>query len=214
MLLERGLPRGVTMDAIADLGAFAAIVEAIRELYQNPQGKKVLVVDTIDALEAMVLEHVCIEHNWKTIEQPSFGKGYVIADQTWQRFIKGVTALRDKHNMTVVLVAHSEIARIDDPRAPSFTQYAPRLHKRARALVADAADAIFFLAEDLKVAVDDGGFRERVRGTSSNQRYLFTEGCPAFVAKNRYGMPGKIAIPPDFNIEELAKYWRQKDENK
>src|SRR5262249_24627177 len=53
---------------------------------------------------------------WKNIEQPPYGKGYVIADQQWQRFIKGITALRDKHNMTIVMVAHSEIIRTDDPR--------------------------------------------------------------------------------------------------
>jgi AAA domain len=125
-----------------------------------------------------------------------------------QRFIRGITALRNKHGMAVVLVAHCEITRIDDPRAPSFTQYAPRLHKRARALVQDAADIIGFLAEDLKISVDDGGFRERVRATSSNQRFLFTEGCPAYVAKNRFGIPPRIAIPADFNINELTKYWK------
>ena len=102
----------------------------------------------------------------------------------------------------------SEITRIDDPRAPSFTQYAPRLHKRARALVQDACDAVFFLAEDLKISTDDSGFRERVRATSSNQRWLFTEGCPAFVAKNRFAMPPKIAIPADFDIGELTKFWQ------
>ena len=111
--------------------------------------------------------------------------------------------------MTIVLVAHSEITRIDDPRAPSFTQYAPRLHKRARALVQDAADVIGFLAEELRVATDDSGFRERVRATSSNQRFLFVEGCPAFVAKNRYAMPSRVAIPPDFNINGLTQYWEK-----
>src|SRR5262245_42513612 len=55
----------------------------------------------------------------------------------------------------------------------------------------DAADVIGFLAEDLKIATDDSGFRERVRATSSNQRFLFVEGSPAFVAKNRYGMAPK-----------------------
>jgi hypothetical protein len=109
--------------------------------------------------------------------------------------------------MTIVLVAHSEIMTINDPRAPSFTQYAPKLHKRARALILDCADVIGFLAEDLKILTDDGGFRERVRATSTSQRFLFVEGTAAFVAKNRYGIPPKISIPADFNIDELTKYW-------
>jgi hypothetical protein len=106
--------------------------------------------------------------------------------------------------MTIALVAHATIERVDDPRAPSFTSYWPKLHKRARHLVLDACDLVGFLAEDLRIATDD---RERVRATSSNQRFLFVEGCPAYVGKNRYGMPAKIPIGVDFNVGELTKYW-------
>jgi AAA domain len=209
LLLERGIPAGVTVDAIDGLSSFGAVIDAIRELYTSPQTYESLIVDTLDSLEPLVLEHVCAEHNWKTIEQPSYGKGFVVADQQWHRFIKGITALRDKHQMTIVLVAHSEITTINDPRAPSFTQYAPKLHKRARALIQDCADVIGFLAEDLKILTDDSGFRERVRATSTSQRFLFVEGTAAFAAKNRYGMPPKIAIPADLNIGELTKHWTQ-----
>ena len=208
MLLERGLPSGVKLDAIDGLGAYDAVIEAIKSLYQDAQGYQTLIIDTLDALEPMLLEHVCVEHHWKNIEQPSYGKGFVIADQQWLRFIKGITALRDKHQMTIVLVAHSTIERFDDPRAPSYTAYWPKLHKRARHLILDACDVVGFLAEDLRIATDDNGFRERTRATSSNQRFLFVEGCPAFVAKNRYGMAPKIPIPADFAIGELTKHWK------
>jgi hypothetical protein len=208
MLLERGLPSGVTLDAIDGLAAYGAVIDAIKSLYQDARGYQTLIIDTLDALEPMLLEHVCVEHHWKNIEQPPYGKCFVIADQQWLRFIKGITALRDKHQMTIVLVAHSTIERFDDPRAPSYTAYWPKLHKRARHLILDACDVVGFLAEDLRIATDDNGFRERTRATSSNQRFLFVEGCPAFVAKNRYAMPPKIAIPPDFNIGELTKHWK------
>jgi hypothetical protein len=166
-----------------------------------------LIVDTVDALEPMLLEDVCLKHGWKNIEQPPYGKGWVLADETWRRFVRGVVALRDKHGMTIALVAHATIERVDDPRAPSFTSYWPKLHKRARHLVLDACDLVGFLAEDLRIATDD---RERVRATSSNQRFLFVEGCPAYVGKNRYGMPAKIPIGVDFNVGELTKYWQRR----
>jgi hypothetical protein len=111
--------------------------------------------------------------------------------------------------MTVVLVAHAAIERVDDPRAPSFTCYMPKLHKRARHLVLDACDIAGFLAEDLRTSTDD---RDRVRATSSNQRCLFVEGCPAFVAKNRYAMPPKVAIPMDFDIGQLTQHWSPTNE--
>jgi hypothetical protein len=209
MLLERGLPRGVTLDAIDGLVSYDNVVEALRELYRDPQGYQTLVIDTLDSLEPMLLAHVCGANGWKNIEAPSYGKGFVIADQEWQRLVRGITALRDK-GITVVMVAHSTIERFDDPRAPSYTAYWPKLHKRARHLILDACDVVGFLAEELRVATDDSGFRERTRATSSNQRFLFVEGCPAFVAKNRYAMPPKIAIPADFDIGELSKYWTER----
>jgi hypothetical protein len=207
MLIERGLPTGVTVDAISDLTTFSQVMEALRALYVDPGEYRTLVIDTLDGLEPLLLDHVCAQHNWKNIESPSYGKGFVAADAAWQAFIRGITALRDRHNMTIVLVAHAVIETINDPRAPSYTSYLPKLHKRARHLILDCCDVVGFLAEDLRIATDDGGFRERVRATSSNQRFLFVEGCPAFVAKNRFAMPARIAIPPDFNINELTKYW-------
>jgi hypothetical protein len=210
MLLERGLPRGVSVDAIDGLNSYDNVVEALRELYRDPQEYQTLIIDTLDSLEPMLLDAVCARNGWKNIESPSYGKGFVIADQEWQRFIRGVTALRDK-GMTVVLTAHSTIERVDDPRAPSYTAYLPKLHKRARHLVLDCCDVVGLLAEELRVATDDSGFRERTRATSSNQRFLFVEGCPALVAKNRYAMPPKIAIPADFDIGELTKFWQAQE---
>jgi hypothetical protein len=206
MLLERGLPRGVSVDAIDGLSSYDNVVEALRELYRDPQGYQTLIIDTLDALEPMLLAHVCGANGWKNIESPSYGKGFVIADQEWRRFIRGIAALRNK-GVTIVMVAHSVIERFDDPRAPSYTSFWPKLHKRARHLILDACDVVGFLAEELRVATDDSGFRERVRATSSNQRFLFLDGCPAYVAKNRFGMPSRIAIPPDFNINELTQHW-------
>jgi hypothetical protein len=207
LLLERGVPRGVTMDAVEDVKSYDDVITTLRELIEDTHGYETLVIDTLDALEPLLLAYVCAKNNWKNIESPSYGKGWLIADDEWRRFLRGLTALRERQRMTIVLIAHSTIERFDDPRAPTFTQYLPKLHKRARHLILDACDVVGFLAEDLRVVTDDSGFRERVRATSSNQRFLFVEGCPAFAAKNRFAMPPKIAIPPDFNIGELTQHW-------
>ena len=207
MLLEHGLPRGVSVDAVVDIHNFDAVMAALRDIYTAPSDYRSLIIDTVDALEALLIEGLCAKNNWKNIETPSYGKGWVAADDDWRRFIRAISAIRDKHDMTVVLTCHSAIERIDDPRAPTYTSYQPRLHKRARGLVMDCADAVFFLAEDLRVVTDDGGFRERTRAATDTRRFLFTEGRPAFAAKNRFGMPEKIPIPIDFDFSTIAQYW-------
>jgi predicted AAA+ superfamily ATPase len=214
LLLERGLPRGVTVDAVEDVNSYDEIIATLRKLIEDARGYETLVIDTLDALEPLLIEAVCLKHSWKNIESPSYGKGWLIADDEWRRLIRGLTALRDRQNMTVVLVAHSTIERFDDPRAPTFTTYLPKLHKRARHLILDASDVVGFLAEDLRTVTDEGGFRERVRATNSNARFLFVEGCPAFTAKNRFAMPPKVAIPADFNVGELTQHWSNHDRGK
>jgi hypothetical protein len=203
-LLERGLPKGVTIDAVQDITSFEAVMGALRELYQDPQGYQSIIFDTVDALEPMVIDFTCRSQGWKNIEQPSFGKGYVEADNTWRTFIRAITVLRDKHNITIVLTCHAAIERFDDPRAPSFTAYAPKLHRRARGLVVDACDAVFFLDHDLRTVTDNN---DRIRAEAGAARFLFCEGRAAFTAKNRWGMPAKIPVPADFDFGELAKYW-------
>jgi AAA domain len=205
--LEAGLPRGVEVDAIRGIDSFEGIMAALRDLFADPKGYQTLVVDTVDMLEAHLIEYVCAKYHWENIEKPPYGKGYVAADDEWRRFIRAITAIRDKHGLAIVLVCHSTIERVDDPRAPSYTSYQPRLHKRARALMMDACDLIGFLAEDLRVITDSGGFQERTRAAAGAQRYLFVEGTPAFAAKNRFAAPAKIAVPLDFDIATLTQYW-------
>jgi hypothetical protein len=202
-LLERGLPKGVTMDAV-DATSFDAVMAALRELYQDPQGYQTVIFDTVDALEPMVIDWTCRTNGWRNIEQPSYGKGYIAADDTWRTFIKAITSLRDKHGVAIVLTCHAAIERFDDPRAPSFTAYAPKLHRRARGLVVDACDAVFFLDHDLRTVTDGN---DRIRAEAGAGRFLLTEGRASFTAKNRWGMPAKMPLPSDFDFSELAKYW-------
>jgi hypothetical protein len=101
----------------------------------------------------------------------------------------------------VVLLAHSAIETINDPRAPTYSSYQLRLHRRARGLIQDEMDAIGFLATDVVVKGDDEGFgRKRNRADGGAQRYLHFEGRPAFLAKNRFGLSAKIPCPKDFDV--------------
>src|SRR6266516_412840 len=208
--LERGIPGDIVVDAVQDIDSFGAVMDALSHIFtEGPGDYQTLVIDTVDMLEAHLVEHVCAKHGWDNIEKPSYGKGYVPCDDEWRRFIRAITAIRDKHGMTIVLVAHATIERVDDPRAPTFTSYAPRLHKRARALVMDACDIIGFLAEDLRVITDDGSFRERTRAAAADGRYLLVEGKPSFAAKNRFAMPAKLAIPLNLDFTTLSKHWQK-----
>jgi len=208
---EDGCPSGLEIDTFGLCESYASVIEAIKHLSTEPHDYKTVVLDSLDKLEPLVLAAVCAQYSFASIESPGFGKGWVIADQWWLDFLRGIDWLRRARNMIVVLIAHSEIATINDPRVTSYTSYQLRLHKRARALVEDNADLIGFLATDVVIKTEQSGFsKTRARADGGSTRWLHTEGRPAFIAKNRFNMPERIRIPQTFDfMSTLGKFFPQ-----
>jgi AAA domain len=211
LLTEDGVPAGVEVAAIGGrLTDFPAVLAALVALANEPHDFRTVVIDSLDVLEGLLWRHVCHENGWPSIESAGYGKGYVFADAAWRDLLAGLDYLRHVRGMIVVLIAHSEISTVNDPRATSYTSYQLRLHKRARGLVQDWCDAIGFLAPDLHVKEDDAGFnKKRGRADGGSQRWLHWQPRPAFTAKNRYGLPAKMPVPADFSYSALAEYFPQ-----
>jgi hypothetical protein len=190
------------------LNDYNGVREAITKLATEDHDFRTLALDSLDIYEGLVWRDVCRTQGWSSIESPGYGKGYVTADTWWLDLLAGFEYLRRERKMLVVLLAHSAIETVNDPRAASYTSYQLRLHKRARGLVQDWCDAIGFLAPDLHVREDDVGFgKKRARADGGSQRWLHLEARPSFVAKNRYGMPAKLPVPKDFSYEAIASYF-------
>jgi hypothetical protein len=207
---EDGIPTGIEADTFGLLTDFPAVRSALTALATEQHEFSTIVIDALDALEALIWRDLCESQSWASIEAPGYGKGYVAADNWWLDLLNGLEYLRRQRGMIVVLLAHSAIETINDPRAASYTSYQLRLHKRARGLVQDWSDAIGFLAPDLHVKEDEGAFgKKRARADGGSQRWLHWEARPSFVAKNRYGLPAKMPINKDFSYSALAEYLPQ-----
>src|SRR5215472_2314133 len=201
MQTEDGTPGGLKLASFGALEDLGAMRDAIAALGNEPHGYRTVVLDSVDALEPLVWAAVCREHGWASIEAPGYGRGFVEADATWRDLLTGFDWLRRTRGMIVVLIAHSTIETINDPRAPTYTSYQLRVHRRARGILQDWADVIGFLATDVVVKNEDAGFgKKRVRADGGAMRYLHFEARPAFTAKNRYALPEKMPVPIDFDF--------------
>jgi hypothetical protein len=203
---EDGTPAGTPIASFGFLETFAQVRDALSALASEKHDFKTVVIDSADRLENLVWWDVCSTQNWASIETPGYGKGYIAVDKWWIDILAGLDYLRRERGMITVLLAHSTIERIDDPRTASYTSYQLRLHKRARGLIQDAMDVIGFLTPDTS---DDAGFgKKRARADGGSARWLHLEGRPSFVAKNRYGLPAKMMIPRDFDYDaSFAPYF-------
>jgi AAA domain/Protein of unknown function (DUF669) len=197
---EDGCPSGLEIDSFGLIDNFADLRSAIGALASEQHHYQTVVIDSLDATEELIWHDTCRSQGWSSIESPGYGKGYVIVGSWWIDILKGLDFLRRRIGMSVLLLAHSAIETINDPRAASYTSYQLRLHKRARGLVQDWCDAIGFLAPDLHVQSEEVGFgKKRNRADGGSQRWLHFEARPSFVAKNRYDLPAKMPVPKNFS---------------
>lgn len=181
------------------LRSYDQVVEAMQSLLTEDHDFKTVVLDSLDWLEPMVWAATCAQHKWADIETPGFGKGYIAAVEMWRGLLEGFQALRDERGMTTILIAHSEIKRFDSPETDPYDRYQPKLQKAASALIQERCDAVLFAQYRITtIKSDAGGFgKKAVRGVGAGDRLLYTAERPAFLAKNRFGLPDSIPLDWD-----------------
>ena len=175
--------------------SFDDVMGALQSLYTEQHEFKTLVVDSLDWLEPLIWAKVCATHNQPSIESFGYGKGYVESLAIWRTFFEGITALRDHKKMDIILIAHSQVTRIEDPTMPAYDSMGLKLHKRAAALVEEFSDIVLYATVQTGTITEDKGFNnKRTRATSTGERIMHTTGQPAFLAKNRYSLPSPLPL--------------------
>lgn len=191
--VEDGTPGDVELVTFGKITDYNQVQDAIAALYYE-HDRKTVVIDSLDRLEPMVWDVVRDQGSYPSIESPGYGKGYVMADRWWRELITAINGLRIERGMNVVYIAHSIINQVDDPMTTSYSRFDIKLHKRAIGIFQDEVDAILFLNQDITIKQDDKGNRgpARARADGGGNRWIYTAPRPAFVAKNRYGLPDKL----------------------
>lgn len=190
---------------------FSQVMEAVGVLFNDEHEFQTVVIDSLDWLEPMIWASVSKDNGWKDIETPGYGKGYAAATETWRMFLDGLNALRDERNMSVIMLAHSEIKRFDSPEHEPYDRYQPKLHARASALMQEHCDAVLFANYRISTVKSDVGFNKKVtRAVGAGDRLLYTSERPAFLAKNRYDLPENIALDWQ-SFAECVPYYQTKE---
>lgn len=171
------------------------VFAAINALYEEPHEFRTVVLDSLDWLEPLIWKRTCQDNKWQDIEQPGYGKGYLAALDTWRLFLDSMTTLRDERGMGIILIAHCDIRRFDSPETEPYDRYVIKLQSRAAALVQEHADAVLFANYRVSTIKTDVGFKKQViRGVSGGERLLHTTERPAYLAKNRFGLPDTLPL--------------------
>ena len=193
--IEDGLSHLPDIPAFPLVKSYDEAIEGLGALYAEDHDFKTLVVDTLDWLEPLVWQKTAQAQGKDSIEDFGYGKGYVEAVRYWRDYIEGLDALRNDKNMAIVLIAHCEIKRFDDPLNEPYDRYQIKLHKTASAIFQEWADCVLFANEQTVIQKSDAGFNKKVaRGISTGRRLLHTVMSPAHYAKNRFSLPATIDL--------------------
>jgi len=181
--------------------SFENATAALAELRTQPHDFESVVLDSLDWLERLVWDRVCMDFNVGNIEKADGGysRGYMHAVNYWREVIELLNALRRERGMVVVMVAHAKVEKFEDPEAPPYDRYSPRLHKHAAALLGEWSDAVLFATRKFRTESTDAGFNRKrtiahAIGKDGGERVLRTVGGPSCVAKNRYGLTEELPL--------------------
>lgn len=158
---------------------------------------KTVVIDTADALEALIHAQVVADANEakiKGIEDFGYGKGYVAALDRWRVVVAQLERLRAR-GLNVIVLAHSHIKTFKDPASEGWDRYQLKLHQSAAGLIKEKAEIVLFGNFEEFAAKDER--TKRIRGVSEGARVLHTVHSPAWDAKNRHGLPDVMPLDWD-----------------
>ena len=199
-----------------DVPTFPKLVETCGEMVEAMQALhgehpfRTLVVDSLDWLEPIIWAQTVARINEgrdrpiESIEGVGYGKGYVEADNDWRMLMGGFDSLRLNKGMNIVLISHAEVKRHEPPDGEPYDRYQIKLHKRAWSLWQEWSDMVLFANYRRRaIKTKDGGNKgqDKFRAEGSGERCVYCDERPAYLAKNRWGLPHEIYIGQD-------KTWR------
>ena len=186
------------------VGSFDELIKQLKDVRDEDHDYQTLCIDSLDWAERLVWDRVCADYGVKCIEKADggYGKGYTHALTYWRQIISLLNDIRDRRAMAIILISHAKIERFEDPENASYDRYTPRLHKAANSLICEWVDAVLFATRRMRVDSTTG--KAAPVGADGGERILRTNGSPACVAKNRYGLPSELPLSWSAFIECLG----------
>lgn len=187
-------PAGVTMKSLGVSESYQDIIDQADWMMQTEHDRKTFVLDSADGLEQHIRAKVCADNNWKSIEDPGFGKGFQKEQEIWHEFVGKMLELKSA-GFYVVIIAHVKAKTVPGVTTDSYPRYMPNLRDDAVGAIVDAADLIGFLHQQVSIKKEDVGFKKtNNRGQGGGEMLIAVQERPGFIAGNRYGIE-KATLP-------------------
>jgi len=175
--------------------SFEDIMDSIGSLASEDHDFGTVVIDSADWAEQLVHKKVAADNNVATIDAIGYGRGYKAAVDYWKQILEGLDYLRNDKNMQVILLAHSQVKRFDDPLTDPYDRYQLDLHHGSASVVSEWCDILMFANQQYTTVKSDVGFNQKVtRAVGTGNRVLYTQERPGWSAKSRWPLPDTLPL--------------------
>lgn len=186
----------VKVDAFPLLKTYAELEDALSVLAKEDHDFQTVVLDSADWAERLICNQVAADYRLPafdvTAKELSYGRGWRAAGDYMVRLMDGFDYLRNEKGMGIIILAHAQVKRFDDPTTDSYDRYIPDLNKELGAPLSEWADLIGFANEKVAVKEEKVGFNTKKRGMGKGERVLYTQRRPGFNAKSRWAIPDQL----------------------
>jgi len=190
-----------------DLGA------QLKAIIHDDHEYQTCVIDTISALDRIFIQSILKQDGRaKSINQAlgGYGAGFGALAARHQHVRNAAEMMRQKRNMNVVFLAHTEVSTMRLPDQDDFSRYSLRMtHDKSLPPYLDDVDAVGFLRQRLVVTGDDG---ERKKAISDGTRELVLHVSASNVSKNAYGVTEPIEVK--LGVNPLAAFIHNAEQGK
>jgi hypothetical protein len=173
------------------------LLEAIAMLAANEHPFGCVVVDSAEAalknINASVVK-AAESPKVKSVADIGFGKGQAAAAAKFEYLLTGLDSLNAR-GMFVIVLAHADIERFNDPTSDPYDRYTLRLDKRISPMLQEWADEVLFANYRVYTKKTDEGFgKVGAKAIGNGERVLYTTERPTHDAKNRLGLPDEMGL--------------------
>jgi len=191
---EEGLD-AINVTAFPVCQSMSDIMDAIGVLASEDHQFGTVVLDSADWAEQLVHKQVAADNNVASIDAIGYGRGYKAATEYWRQILDGFDHLRNTKSMQVILLAHTQVKRFDDPLADPYDRYQLDLHHGSASLISEWCDILIFANQQYSTVKTDVGFNQKVtRAVGTGNRVLYTQERPGWQAKSRWAIPDMIPL--------------------
>lgn len=173
------------------------VANVIASLMKDEHEYKTLIVDSADWLEAIIFNDVATGAGKKIVSDIGYGAGYTESASIMRYLLDGLKKLRDAKNMAVIMVAHDQIKRFDDPVNESYDRHELKLHRQNADVLMEWSEVLLFATQEVFIENKEKRFNRTVNKGRGGDRIMYTVEQPAFRAKNRFNLPEQLPLSWD-----------------